>query len=57
MRRRREEQLRLDIEDVVKDKGKGLFGWLIKGLLNKLIEAILKMLEDKGWVDLSEDNS
>ncbi|MBO9671977.1 MAG: hypothetical protein J7577_00925 [Sphingobacteriaceae bacterium] len=55
MRRRRELDLRYDIEDVVKSKGKGLLGWLIKGLLSALVDAILNMLKEKQWVELPEE--
>lgn len=55
MRRRRELDLRYDIEDVVKSKGKGILGWLIKGLLAALVDAILNMLKEKQWVELPED--
>lgn len=54
MRRRRELDLRYDIEDVVKSKGKGILGWLIKGLLAALVDAILNMLKEKQWVELPE---
>jgi hypothetical protein len=55
MRRRVELDLRYDIEDVVKSKGKGILGWLIKGLLTALVDAILNMLKEKQWVELPED--
>lgn len=55
MRRRRELDLRYDIEDVVKSKGKGILGWLIKGLLAALVDAILNMLKEKQWVELPEE--
>jgi len=55
MRRRRELDLRYDIEDVVKSKGKGILGWLIKGLLAALVDALLNMLKEKQWVELPED--
>ena len=56
MRRRRELDLRYDIEDVVKSKGKGILGWLIKGLLAALVDAILNMLKEKQWVELPEED-
>jgi len=55
MRRRRELELRYDIEDVVKSKGKGILGWLIKGLLAALVDAILNMLKEKQWIELPEE--
>lgn len=55
MRRRREEQLQDDISEVVKSSARGLLGFLIKGILNAIIAAVLSMLKDKGWVDVSED--
>lgn len=55
MRRRREEQLQDDITEVVKSSAKGLLGFLIKGILNAVIAAVLAMLKDKGWVDVSDD--
>lgn len=55
MRRRREDMLRDDITEAVKSKGKGILGFLIKGLLSAMVEAVLQALRKKGWVtDLDE---
>lgn len=50
MRRRREDILRDDVKDVILSKGKGLLGWVIRGLLTALVDAVIKMLVNKGWV-------
>lgn len=53
MRRRRELDLKEDIKTEVKSVVGSLLFWLVK----KLIDRLLQMLKDKGWVQLEDDTN
>lgn len=50
MRRRRIDAVESDVREVIKEQTKGILGFIIRALINKIVATLIAMLVSKGWI-------